>query len=185
MKEVDDYLMELRFRLFGLPRGTINGITKEVRSHIEEHLDRTTGTRADFNRFLRQYGTPKEIARTYKEVYEYSPLYKVLMLVAVIFVASMTLPTMGPSGTLWLLILMGYLVYISIKMGKNTGLLLGVGAAGSRLGTLLYIYTDYKDWGELDPAAAAGFVVTTVLVVLISYFAGEGRERFEDRKLAF
>jgi uncharacterized membrane protein len=188
MRDLEEYLRRLRRNLIGLPREAKETILREVRSHVIETAAELGGTtEANVAGVVAQLQHPRVVARNHREIYGYSFEFQALFVFAAALLSTLTLPfnPIIPGsevvGPVVLAVLIVYLIFVSLSAGKTIGVYSGGAAAVLRL--VLFVLTFAALSGDAVPftqqvAEFGGFVLVSVLLILIGYLPGKGKERW-------
>ncbi len=188
MRDLDAYLGRLRRQLFGFPTGVRENILREIESHV---LDTATeiggGTDAAVAQVVAELQPPRVVARNHRDVYGYSFEFRALFIFLAGLLGILSLPRnpilpgselVGPVVLAFLVV---YLILVSLSAGKTVGVYSGGVAAVLRLVSFILIFAAVS--GEALPFTDqilefAGFVLASVLLILVGYLPGRGKEKW-------
>lgn len=177
MTPIERYLRDLRLRILWLPANVRRSILDEVRSHLTESARRWGGGVMGMERAIFEFGDVAEVARSYREVYEYGLSFKVVSCLLSLFLGLLSLPFRELAGSVVLLIAILYLVYIGLLAGKRVGVICGISADAGRAGLFLYYAIAYSDFAIYTSAELVLFVISLIILPFIGYLAGKAKER--------
>jgi uncharacterized membrane protein len=185
MNDIDGYVGQVKRRLWGVDARMRADILAELGNHLSDAVADAGG---DASVALSGLQSPKELARHYREIYGYGTPFKVMfaVLAAVLAVPTVYLPQMSgfqafdpvliPS--LFLLVAVVYLIWISVAAGKVVGAACGAVACIVRLATLGALLTGGGALVDSGGLGLAGFVATSLALILVGYLPGERKEKW-------
>lgn len=162
------------------------GIIAELRAHILDSAGELGEVNeANVTAILEKMDLPKKIAYDYKKIYGYGISFKILFMLIAGAIASLTLPViplienLGIVATIFLPLLIIYLVVISLKAGKMIGLACGAVSVFFRLAVFSLSFYFYQRDVVLDSLTLAIFIITSLMLILIGYLPGESKEKWK------
>ena len=172
---VDDYLGRVRRSLAGMDRSVRDDLVRELGANLADAVRANGG---NVSAALGAMGPPGEVARRYREVYGYGSAYKVAFIGAAGTLGLFTLPVLAPNPelanvsvapTLVLVVLIGFLLWISVEAGAVVGLAAGLAAAAARLTGFAVVQLG----GQSFTGPGLGLlVVVSALLVAIGWLPG-------------
>lgn len=198
---VNNYLTEFRKQLRFLAKKDKENILKEIESHLYEKAESLGGfTEENFMRATREFGTPKDLAKNYKELYSYSTIFIIVLMILGFFISFLTVPFSVPGfnrdliavnnlclgiSTIFTILIFIYIFYIGKNFGKWPGLFVGFACVFGRvimLSALVGLMGEQT--GEIlvtaDGGLCFGFGLVSLFMPLVGYLAGRTTFKFKD-----
>jgi hypothetical protein len=138
---IHQYLTEFRKQLRFLTKKDKENILREIESHLYEKAESLGGlTEENFASATREFGAPKELAKNYKELYSYSKLFIMVLMIVGFFISFLSVPFSVPGlnrdliavnnlclgiSTIFTILIFVYIFYIGKNFGKWPGLFVG------------------------------------------------------------
>lgn len=177
MTALDRYLSRVGRHLMGLSSTRRQDVLMELRSNVMAEAE---AEGISVEAVVESMASPRETARQYLDLYGYGLGVRAIVTLLAAGVAFLTVP-FAPVGSAFLgtsvlanaslVLLVLLLVIIGNRMGKETALPAGIGAAGARFGALGLGLAYGTPELATEPVALAVFVVTTLVLVFAGYLA--------------
>lgn len=174
MKEIDEYLKKVKFCLFGISSKEKEKILAELSADLTE-----LANEKGFENAIKEFGNPKNLAMKYKRIYGYSKEFKAIFILIGVVLSFFTVPLENCmewiiGSSIILVIAFTYLIYISINIGSNFGLLVGLfsGVARTFAFALMPFIIDILD--------IAVFLAVTLIMILAGFIPGYAMKSQEE-----
>lgn len=185
MNGIDEYLAAVGAAMTGMDPQVRQDILAELRSHLADSAAEHGG---DAARAVAAMGPAVRVGREYRSVYGYSRAYKALFAVFAALLAALTLPVLGGSTSAagipaylpnllafpFLLLVIGWLLWVSVQAGSRAGLYAGLAALAGRMAVAVALLFA-SPGGIVTPDGAAVLVVSSVLLVLVGWLPGTAK----------
>lgn len=185
MTAVDEYLAQVRASMLGMDPKVREDILLELRSHLTEAAAANGG---DVGRALEAMGPAVHVGRGYRVVYGYSRGYQLLFAAVAAVLAALTLPVLQGATSAYgnpyylpnllalpfLVLVMGWLLWVSVQAGSRAGLAAGLGAFMGRM-VLAAALILGPSGGIVTLAGVAVLVVSSALLVLVGWLPGTAK----------
>ena len=186
MTAVDEYLDRVGGAMAGMDPAVRKDVLDELRSHL---ADSAAANGGDAARAIDAMGSAERVGREYRSLYGYSAGYKAVFAAVAAAFGVLTLPvlqgTTAPSGIPdyttnlialpFLVVLVGWLLWVSVAAGSRAGLLAGVVAFGARVAAaLVLILVPSGGIATLDGLAV--LVLSSALLVLVGWLPGTAKK---------
>lgn len=181
MTPQDEYLDQVRRAMGGMEPSVRDDILRELRSHISESMAANGG---NASASLTGIGSPAEVGRHYREVYGYGRLYKILFAALAFLLAIPSVPvlTIGTESLfpyalsiLGLIVVAGWILWVSVAAGSRAGLLAGVAAMVARfVGFGLAAAT--QPGAVTSPGGLGLLVVISLMLVILGWIPGTAKK---------
>ncbi len=185
MTVVDDYLAEVGGAMMGMDPHVRKDILDELRSHL---ADSAAANGGDANLAIASMGPAVRVGREYRSLYGYSAGYRLVFVLIAAFLAVFTLPVLqGASTTLgnpiyvpnllalpFLLVLIGWLLWVSVAAGSQAGLYAGLAGFAARIVAALGLVLGPTS-AILTADGLAVLVVSSALLVLVGWLPGTAK----------
>jgi HAAS domain-containing protein len=181
MTSADAYLAEVRRSMAGMDPRVRDDILRELRSHVVEASAANGG---DSTRAIAGMGSAREVGRTYRKLYGYGPGFQGLFVALAAVLALFSVPVLfyGDTGAFPLLlslpvlvILLGWLLWVSVAAGARVGLYAGVVSFAVRIVAALAV--DLTTAGASTmPGGLLFFILSSVLLVLVAWLPGTAKK---------
>lgn len=197
---VNDYITKFRKELRFIAAKDKENILKEIESHLYEKAESLGGlTHNNFSRATRDFGSPKELAKHYKEVYSYSTVFIIILMIIGFFVSLLTVPFSLPGlnrdlvavnniclglSTLFTILIYVYIIYVGMNFGKWSGLFVGFACLISRVITVMALVGLLgAQTGDIlvtaDGALCFGFGLVSIFMPIVGFLAGKTTFKFK------
>ena len=198
---VDKYLNQFRKDLRFMSSRDKENILKEIESHLYEKAESLGGiTDNNFKIAIMDFGTSKEISKHYKELYGYSKMFIVILMVIGFLLSLMTVPFSVPGlnrdliavnsiclglSTIFTLLVFIFIIYVGMNFGKRPGILVGSSCFISRI-IMLSILVGFANAQTGDVAVTAGgglclaFGMVGLFMPIVGYLAGRTTFSFKE-----
>ncbi len=195
-----DYLSKFRKALRFMSKKNKNNILNEIESHLFDKAE-SLGELSDdnFHRATADFGPPKELAKHYKELYGYSKLFILGLIITGFIVALFSVPISVPGfnkdlialnnvclslSTIFTLVIFIFIIYIGKEFGKWPGLYVGFACMFSRfVAVSILIGIIGAEAGEVSVTAGGGvgflFGMVNIMMPIVGYLAGRTTFKFK------
>ncbi len=185
MTAVDEYLGEVRRAMSGMDPHVREDILRELRSHLAESSSANGG---DVSAAITQMGSPVQVGRGYRDLYGYGLGFRSLFAGIAAGLAILTAPVLAgaqeaPTGTVFfvpnvlafpaLVVLLGWLLWVSVRAGSRAGLLAGIAAGVARVLAVLALLLTAA---VITPDGVAVLAVSSALLVLVGWLPGTAKK---------
>ncbi len=185
MTPLDAYLADVRRSMVGMDPHVREDILRELGSHLAESSAANGGSAAVA---ITEMGPPEQVGRGYREIYGYGLGFRSLFAAVAAVLAVLTAPVLTGSleaatGTAFfvpnllaiptLVILIGWLLWVSVRAGSSAGLLAGLAAGIARVIMVLALLAT----GAVvtaDGIAALG--ISSTMLVLLGWLPGTAKK---------
>ena len=178
-----------------------NNILKEIESHLYDKAESLGEFSEDnFYRATRDFGTPKEIAKHYKQLYGYSTIFIIILMVIALFVSFLSVPFSLPGinkdlvainniclglSTLFTLLLFIFIIYVGMNFGKWPGLFVGAAALFGRMVMVsILVGLIGAQTGDIsvtaDGGLCFGFGIVSLFMPIVGFLAGKSIFKFKE-----
>ena len=185
MTAVDDYLAQVRGAMRGMDARVRDDILLELRSHLSEAASANGG---DVGRAIGAMGSAARVGREYRAVYGYSHGYRLLFALVAAVLAALTLPVLQGSTSAYgnpyylpnllalpfLVVVVGWLLWVSAQAGSRAGLSAGVAAFVGRLLAAAALLLG-PSGGIVTAEGVAVLVLSSALLVLVGWLPGTAK----------
>lgn len=181
LTRMDEYLAEVKGAMAGMERRVRDDILRELRSHLAESAAANGGDPA---RAIRSMGSPAQVGREYRRVYGYGRAFKAIFLVAAAACAVLSAPVLmvtadgpvpNPLSLPFLVLLVGWLLWVSAAAGSRVGLFAGLLAFATRVAVAGALAL--ANPGATSPLlGGAFFALSSVLLVLLGWLPGTAKQ---------
>jgi len=152
-----DYLGQLRRKLFWMSGKKKRMLIEETKAHLEDLASDIAGKDKDkaYEKAIKRFGTPREIARNYKYLYGYGKKFIIVMLAITILFSALTVPFFsnfppvgedeeakdtiqnisiccGVTSVIFTILTFAVIIFTGIKGGRWHGLAAGLAAFFTR-----------------------------------------------------
>ena len=186
MTGVDEYLAQVRGAMIGMDPRVRDDILLELRSHLSEASAANGG---DVGQAIAVMGPPAHVGREYRAVYGYSRGYHLLFALVAAGLAALTLPVLRGSTSAYgnpyylpnllalpfLVVLVGWLLWVSVRAGSRAGLDAGLGAFAGRLLVATGLIVG-PSGGIVTPDGVAVLVLSSALLALVGWLPGTAKK---------
>lgn len=198
---VNDYLTKFRKELRFMASNDKNNILKEIESHLYDKAE-SLGELSDknFHRATRDFGQPKELAKHYKELYGYSTIFIIILMVIGFFVSLLTVPFSLPGlnrdliainnvcfglSTLFTILIFIYIIYVGMNFGKWPGMYVGFACLFSRVIMVSFLVGLINaQSGDVtvsaDGGLCLGFGIVSIFMPIVGFLAGRTIFKFKE-----
>lgn len=182
-KEVDEYIVKVRFHLLGLSKKDKENILNELKNHIFESSKKDNKVDEErVKRKVAELGSPRTMAIKYKDVYDYSPTFKLFIVMLGGLLSTFTIPisVYGHLSTVVLCTLFFYIAYISLRTNKRFGSVLGAVCGIERLFVLSLILTSSKGYNIGDPYGFISFILVSLIMLIVGFLPAYYKESYKE-----
>ena len=181
MTGLEDYLASVRRSMRGMDPRVREDILRELRSHVAEA---TAANGGDVGRALAAMGSPGEVGRSYRALYGYGRAIQAgfIALAALFAVFSVPVLTAGDLNAFpsilsvpILVVLVGWLLWVSAAAGSRVGLLAGIVACVVRLGAA-GLASALQGGAVVLFGGALFFGASSALLILLGWLPGTARK---------
>jgi len=180
MKPSEEYLNQVRRSMVGMDPAMRDDILRELQSHV---ADATAANGGNVGTTLSQLGAPQVVGRRYRELYGYGRTFQLLFYAVGFLLAIPSVPVLSASteglfpftfSLVFLAIVAGWTIWVSVAAGSRAGLGAGLAAFASRflaLGAAILV-----EPGTV--VTAEGFVLflaTSAMVILLGWLPGTAK----------
>lgn len=180
--EIDEYISSLRKRLIWISRDRRTDILTEIRSHLSERV--SAGESPDDA--IASFGPASAVAREYLRIYGFGGVSFLLLGIAGVLIAVLTVPAIFEQASdalsvTWeslgfLAVAIVLVVFSSAKGGWRAGVLIGTVECITRFAVLGILMLAGMIVVEDGALGAIGFVLASLLLPLVGYFASSKSE---------
>jgi hypothetical protein len=197
---VDKYITEFRKEMRFIAKSDKENIIKEIESHLYDKAE-SLGEISDnnFKIAIMDFGSAKEIAKHYKELYGYSKLFIIILMIIGFIVSLFTVPFSVPGiskelvalnnfclaiSTIFTILIFIYLIYVGKNFGKWPGTIVGFSCLISRVIMLSIIVGLGNAAGDVtvtaDGGLCLGFGMVSLFMPIVGYLAGRTTFKFKE-----
>jgi hypothetical protein len=182
-REIDEYIAKVKFHLLGLSEKDKENILKELKNHISESSKK--GDEVDDDKVkkkIRELGSPRKMAIKYKDVYEYSPSFKLLFVIIGGLLSAFTVPisVYGYFSTIILFITFLYITYISLRTNKRLGSILGAICGIERFVVLGMFLAVSKEYSIGDLYNIVSFILVSLIMLTVGFLPAYYKESYKE-----
>ncbi len=185
MISVDEYLADVRRSMTGMDARVRDDILKELRSHVAEAAASNGG---NVDAAIAQLGSAAQVGRGYRDVYGYAMSVQSLFAAVAALLAILTAPVLQGAqepgtGIAYfipnllalpaLVVLAGWLLWVSVRAGSRAGLLAGILAGAARI---LVVVALLAAGAMLTLDGLAALAVSSALLVLVGWLPGTAKK---------
>ncbi|MDI6707634.1 MAG: DUF1700 domain-containing protein [Candidatus Thermoplasmatota archaeon] len=181
-EEIENYLGKVSFYLLGVKRSERKEIIEELRNHLTEKAQAFGNFSAEnIKKAIEEFGSPKELAYKYKELYGYSSAWLCWFAVFAAVISALTLPTLEYLSMIFLPLAFLYIVYMSLVAGRKAGIVIGAVCGATRillLGLLLAFYP--AAYGIQNSfATIPAFCFVSIIMAMLGYIPSYYKEKYK------
>src|SRR2546425_2135519 len=180
MTPTDGYLEQVRRAMSGMEPGVRDDILLELKSHIAES---TASNGGNVNASLAAVGPAAEVGRHYRELYGYGRPYKILFAAISFFLAFLSVPVLAVGtesvfpyalSIVFLVLVAGWILWVSVAAGSRVGILAGVTAMVSRFAAFSIAAVTLAG-AETTPTRLGLLVAVSVMLALLGWIPGTAK----------
>jgi hypothetical protein len=181
MTAPDEYLDEVRRAMAGMEPKVRDDILLELRSHIAES---TAANGGNVNTSLAAAGSARDVGRRYRELYGFGRLYRVLFVAIAFVLAIPSVPVLAVGSEsvspyalsiLFLIVVAGWIIWVSVAAGSQAGVLAGVAAMLARFAAFAVVAATLAG-AEITPSGLALLGSASVMLVLLGWIPGTAKK---------
>ncbi len=186
MTTPDEYLAQVGAAMAGMDPAVRNDVLAELRSHLAESAAANGG---DVGRAIEAMGPATRVGREYRALYGYSAGFRVVFVFIAAILAALTLPVLqGATSTSgipdylpnilalpFLVLVVGWLLWVSVQAGSRAGLVAGLAACASRLIFAMALVVGPSN-GIVTADGVAVLLVSSVLLVFVGWLPGTAKK---------
>ena len=190
MSPIDDYLAQVAAAMAGMEPRVRDDILRELRSHLAEAAAANGG---DAGRAIGAMGSAFDVGREYRTLYGYGRAYKAIFILVAAFLSAFTVPVLqGATGSLgnasfvpnllsfpFLLLVVVWLLWVSVRAGSRAGLYTGLGAFVGRIAmAALLILAPSGGIPTWDGVAV--LLLSSALLVFLGWLPGTAKKVWSE-----
>ncbi len=186
MSGVEEYLQEVRSAMAGMDPRVREDILAELHSHL---ADSAAANGGDVGRAIEAMGPAARVGREYRALYGYSTVYRSVFVLIAAVLAALTVPVLqGAQSSFgnpyylpnllalpFLVVLVGWLLWISVAAGSRAGLFAGLAAGLVRIGVVAFLVLGPTN-GLVTADGAAVLAISSALLVLEGWLPGTAKQ---------
>ena len=182
MISIEGYLTEIRRGLAGMDPRVRLDIMQELRSHLTDSVAANGG---NVGAAVAGLGDPTPVARRYRELYGYGPMYRALFAAIAGVLGVFTVPVLFAGdetifpfflSAIFLAIVFAFLVWTSLVAGNRAGLVAGAVGLGGRLAGFAAALEANRGASLVTSEGLALFGLVSVLLVVVAWIPGRAKE---------
>lgn len=186
MTGVDEYLQQVRGAMAGMDPRVREDILAELRSHL---ADSAAANGGDVGRAIEAMGPAPRVGREYRAVYGYSVGFRGVFVLVAAVLAALTVPVLqGATSSLgnpyflpnlvalpFLVLLVGWLLWVSAQAGSRAGLYAGLAACLARIVVVVALLLGPSN-AVVTIDGAAVLALSSALLVLVGWLPGTAKK---------
>ncbi len=182
MMSIEGYLDQVRRGLAGMDPAVQRDVLQELRSHL---ADSVAANRGNADAVIAGLGDPAIVARRYRELYGYGSMYRMMFAAIAGFVGIFTVPVLFGGeelifplflSAIFLLVEIGFLMWVSVRAGNRAGLLAGAMSFVGRLVGIGIAAAGQRGASMATPQGLGLFLVVSLLLVVIGWLPGQAKQ---------
>jgi uncharacterized membrane protein len=178
--DAEAYLSQVRAAMAGMEPAVREDILKELRSHLAESAAANGG---DVSKAIVAMGSPSDVGQRYRNVYGFGRAFKGLFVAASAALGVLSSAVLQGTQESYvpnllslpaLVVLVGFLLWVSVRAGGRAGLYAGLGACLARIASVFVLAFAFG--GVLTDVGTAFLATSSALLILLGWLPGTARQ---------